>query len=164
MITLVIGTVLALAGLAFVLAPVLLGTGARRPVARAATARRRRDGGGEATSAIDALREIEFDRATGKLSDADYAALRATYTDQALAELRARDSRVASQVDPAEAAVMAYRLERPSCPTHGRRPESDAAYCSECGTYLSGVCADCGVVVTEPAARFCVGCGAALAA
>jgi hypothetical protein len=31
-------------------------------------------------SAIDALREIEFDRATGKLSDDDYAALKTEYT------------------------------------------------------------------------------------
>ncbi len=40
-------------------------------------------------SAIDALREIEFDRATGKLSDDDYAALKAEYTRTALVELRA---------------------------------------------------------------------------
>ena len=53
-------------------------------------------------SAIDALREIEFDRATGKLSDDDYAALKAEYTRTALVELRARESadRSASRARP----------------------------------------------------------------
>ncbi len=41
-------------------------------------------------SAIDALREIEFDRATGKLSDEDYTSLKAAYTRSALVELRSR--------------------------------------------------------------------------
>src|SRR2546425_9402467 len=39
--------------------------------------------------ALRALKEIEFDRATGKLSDTDYDALRAEYTAAALAALRA---------------------------------------------------------------------------
>ena len=42
-------------------------------------------------SAIDALREIEFDRATGKLSDDDYASLKTEYTRTALVEMRARE-------------------------------------------------------------------------
>src|SRR6266480_4118831 len=39
--------------------------------------------------ALRALKEIEFDRATGKLSDADYDALKTRYTAEALAALRA---------------------------------------------------------------------------
>ena len=39
--------------------------------------------------ALSALREIEFDRATGKLSDEDYAELKTKYTAEALAVLRA---------------------------------------------------------------------------
>src|SRR2546426_3583045 len=39
--------------------------------------------------ALRALKEIEFDRATGKLSDTDYDALKAEYTAAALAALRA---------------------------------------------------------------------------
>ena len=51
---------------------------ARRRASRRATAR-------TATSdAVVALREIEFDRATGKLSDADYAELKTRYTRAAL--------------------------------------------------------------------------------
>src|SRR5882762_7802692 len=39
--------------------------------------------------ALRALKEIEFDRATGKLSDADYDNLKTKYTTEALAALRA---------------------------------------------------------------------------
>src|SRR5688572_24505413 len=41
------------------------------------------------TVALRALKEIEFDRETGKLSDTDYAELKAKYTEEALAALRA---------------------------------------------------------------------------
>src|ERR1051326_5344418 len=37
--------------------------------------------------ALLSLKEIEFDRATGKLSDADYEALKARYSAEALAAL-----------------------------------------------------------------------------
>ena len=56
-------------------------------------------------SAIDALREIEFDRATGKLSDDDYAALKAQYTRTALVELRAQRSEAGAQWRGGESAV-----------------------------------------------------------
>ncbi|HWZ61201.1 MAG TPA: zinc ribbon domain-containing protein [Gemmatimonadaceae bacterium] len=152
MMALIVGTVLAVAGLAFVLSPVLLGT----------TVRRRQVGGGAKESgAIDALREIEFDRATGKLSDGDYAALKSSYTERALDELRRAPT---GGADVAEAAVAEYRRRRPRCAVHGMRPEADALYCNECGVYLTGVCAGCGATVTNPGARYCTECGAALAA
>ncbi len=153
MSALLIGMVLAVLGLAFVLYPIL--------VAPPARARRLAPQAPPESSAIDALREIEFDRQTGKLSDADYASLKLGYTERALVELRARPS---AAPDAAEMAILAYRLSRPSCPLHGARPERDAAYCSECGRHLAGACAECGAPVTEPAARYCAGCGAALAA
>ena len=45
--------------------------------------------------ALRALKEIEFDRATGKLSDADYDSLKAKYTEEALAALRGEGARSA---------------------------------------------------------------------
>jgi hypothetical protein len=142
-IALIVGTVLAVLGMVFVLSPVLLGTAPRKTP---------RGVGGE-ERAIDALREIEFDRATGKLSDADYAALKASYTERALGELRG------AAVGSAVGSTPGVR-----CAVHGVRPETDAYYCNECGRYLSGACATCGTAVTEPGARYCTGCGAALAA
>jgi cytochrome c-type biogenesis protein CcmI len=154
MIALALGTIVALAAVAFVLYPLLV---AGRPEARAAPAPEDIPG----STAVEALREIEFDRQTGKLSDADYAALKASYTERALAELRAEP---AAGQDLAESLVMGFRAQRRTCSEHGPRPESDAAYCSECGRYLAGACPACGAAVAEPAARYCAGCGNALAA
>lgn len=160
MIALAVGTVLALVALAVVLYPLFsdsrdttprVSPGAREPT--------------PAERAIAALREIEFDRETGKLSQRDYDALRATYMADALAAMRAEQSATASMAeDEVEAAILKYRTRRLSCVSCGPRPEANAIYCSTCGRYLAGACGRCGAPVTEPAARFCVACGTALAA
>jgi hypothetical protein len=132
-------------------------------------------GAGEGATAVDALREIEFDRATGKLSDADYAALKATYTRRALAELRAREGAAADAVgavgtavvaddDAVEAAIRRYRTNGGTvCPACGPRPEPDATFCSSCGRYLAGRCTHCGAACDQPGQRFCADCGHSLA-
>lgn len=140
--------------------------------------------GVEGVSAVEALREIEFDRATGKLSDEDYAALKAEYTREALAELRAADAGAAitapEAVDPVEAALVAYRarhghltspaelehqlhVEPGSCFVCGPRPESDATFCSNCGRFLSAECPVCHALCTREAQRYCEVCGTSLA-
>lgn len=121
-------------------------------------------------SAIEALREIEFDRETGKLSEDDYDGMKARYTSQALVELRAQDAAngagaaVAAPADLAERMVKKYRPGSTICHTHGLRPEPDALFCSECGAYLPGKCERCGTAVTASGAHFCIGCGHVLAA
>lgn len=115
--------------------------------------------------ALRALKEIEFDRATGKLSDADYDALKGKYTQEALVALREAggEMRDAGSVTPAHPAS---RIPPPACPTHGPRPESDALFCSECGRRLSagtGFCARCGSAL-ESDARYCNRCGSRVAA
>jgi hypothetical protein len=160
---LVAGTILAIGALAFVLYPLFFETHPPRAV---------RTAGPTAWSddiAVAALREIEFDRATGKLSDADYVQLKAQYTRQALASMRhAPESPAGARLTPAdddvEAAIRAYRSERPTCTDHGPRPEPDAIFCSECGRYLAGRCDHCGRRVEETGARFCASCGHRLAA
>ena len=160
-IALIVGTLLAIGGLAVVLYPLFVTSPTpARPVAAAAV------GDGDRARAVDALREIEFDRETGKLSDVDYAELKAAYTQEAIAAMRAEESAaaLASASDPAEAAVLAYRQRVRDCGRCGPRPESDAVYCSSCGGYLAGRCGHCAAPVTEPGAAFCSGCGHALAA
>ncbi|HEY8174257.1 MAG TPA: zinc ribbon domain-containing protein [Gemmatimonadaceae bacterium] len=155
---LLVGTALAVGAFAFVLYPMFFRV-ADRAVSRASRSSDADD------SAIVALREIEFDRATGKLSDRDYAELRKTYGDRALREMRgAPDAAVAPPLDPIEARVRAYRMTHRECPTCGLRPEPDAIYCSTCGGYLDRVCPECAAEIAEPSAAFCSRCGAALAA
>ena len=111
MIPLLIGTALALFALAFVLHPLFFPparTYAQRIIRETAVRR--------ATPAVDALREIEFDKETGKLSETDYDALRVSYTERALAELRQDSGAV--------------------CAVCGPRPEPDALFCSQCGAAL----------------------------
>jgi Double zinc ribbon len=117
--------------------------------------------------ALRALKEIEFDRATGKLSDADYDALKTEYTAAALAALRA-DSAAAPADTPSisRPRAVAPTVARVACPTHGVRPEAEARFCSACGRRLSaatGFCAKCGTAL-EPDARFCATCGRRVAA
>jgi cytochrome c-type biogenesis protein CcmI len=165
MTALLIGAALAVAALLYVLFPLFdnvassVNPSRARPVEAPETA-------------IDALREIEFDKATGKLSDADYASLKAEYTRTALVELRSREEPSTAPVaapnveglDAAEAAVLRYRSMRRECDTCGPRPEPDPAFCSNCGKYLKGKCSHCGATVDAPASRFCANCGSSLAA
>lgn len=192
-VPLVLGTVLALGALTLVLSPLLSGEAEVRAddekrvaaeAARIKAARAKRSGRDEEQldGAVAALREIEFDRETGKLSDSDYAELKARYTREALAELRASDAREASaagvvvgaaavvvptpadDADPVEAAIRRARDNQRSCGVCGPRPEPDATYCSSCGRYLPGACAKCGTSVDLVGSRFCGGCGDQLAA
>ena len=157
-VALVIGAALALLALLYVLAPLFL-----------AAAETDHDGVIAASDhAVAALREIEFDRATGKLSEVDYGALRARYTAAALAELSAdRDGAANGQAsrasDPLEVAVASYRSGHRECAVCGVRPEPGAVYCSECGRYLDARCGRCGSALGDlPGARFCPTCGQVL--
>ena len=159
MLALIVGTLLAVGALAYVLFPLLAGATAA-PVRRRAGARE--IAGAVEHEAVVALREIEFDRATGKLSDADYEELRTRYTESALRAMRSGAG--SAPEDAAEAAVLEYRSRMKSCARCGPRPEPDAVYCSSCGSFLPGECASCGARVTEPGAAFCTSCGRQLAA
>jgi hypothetical protein len=165
---LLIGTAMALIAVGVVLFPLFRDdTGAPSPPAP------RRPHQPPTNLAVVALREIEFDRETGKLSDADYQALKAQYTGEALEAMRVAESAAAAAApepiagverDLAEEAILRYRRPAMSCTSCGPRPEPDALYCSNCGRFLSGRCSDCGSPVTDPGARFCSECGKTLAA
>jgi len=119
--------------------------------------------------ALRALKEIEFDRATGKLSDADYDALKNQYTALAVEALRetagsgyrvpgAGQGRADTRHPTPDTAV--------ACPVHGPPLQPGAQFCAECGRRLSsahGFCSRCGAAL-ESEAHFCNACGARVAA
>ncbi|MBC8086080.1 MAG: zinc ribbon domain-containing protein [Phycisphaerae bacterium] len=168
LIPLAVGTALALVALIVVLGPLMSGEDSSSELTPSAP---RKVANGDGT-AIQALREIEFDKATGKLSDKDYDALRTMYTRDALSELRAADASEVGEFvgvgsatdDLVEAAIRRAKKNQQDCSSCGAHPEPDAAYCSSCGHYLAGSCAACGTAVEVAGARFCVGCGEGLAA
>jgi rRNA maturation endonuclease Nob1 len=132
--------------------------------------------------ALTALKEIEFDKETGKLSDADYEYLKRKYTAAALDALRHEPEAVASDDIEAMVAAKVRALRSasavipsdastpppgsaPACTTCGPRPEPDAIFCSSCGRRLSprSVCDRCGAALS-PDSRFCESCGRQVAA
>jgi zinc ribbon protein len=164
LLELVAGVVLAAAATYFVLLPILRPPSAESSASAIDEGEDPDDDLSPQTVALRALKEIEFDRATGKLSDPDYDQLKAKYTAEALAAMRgeqgARSSTVASPTAPSSV------LRAPSCPTHGPRPEAGALFCSECGRRLgkaSGYCVRCGTALSDDA-RYCNRCGARVAA
>ena len=115
--------------------------------------------------ALAALREIEFDRATGKLSDDDFQRMHAAYQAEALEALRAVDeanggradqtagardgrSRVSASAPPAGDATDA--VEALIAEARATARERKQRFCAECGTPLEG------------SGRFCVECGTAV--
>jgi len=92
-------------------------------------------------AALAALKEIDFDRETGKLSDGDYEFLKAKYTTLALEALRAESTEGTSDTIEAMVAARVRSLQSAgsqpaACSTCGPRPEPDALFCSSCGHRL----------------------------
>ena len=134
--------------------------------------------------ALAALKEIEFDRETGKLSDDDYEFLKAKYTVTAVEALRQEQvGAVSNDIEALIAAkVRALRSapaptpsdttplstsssSAPACEICGPRPEADAVFCSTCGRRLTTPqhCDRCGADLV-PGSRFCEACGRPVAA
>jgi hypothetical protein len=160
-IALLVGILVALAAVAIVLEPIVRPPRPAQPDALAFESEVDDPLGHRKDLALAALKEIEFDRATGKLDDADYEKMKARYTAEALEAIREADAAAApvpqepalarAQVpagvgadgaallaDPVEALVAAKRKA-----SRGRK------FCTECGAELEGT------------GKFCVECGAA---
>lgn len=128
--------------------------------------------------ALLALKEIEFDRETGKLSQRDYELLKTRYGAEALAALEAEavatpllrsgggaEALIALRARTLRAAQGAGEPPPASCRSCGPRPEPGAIYCSRCGLPLNAAsyCASCGAALPDDS-RFCAGCGRKVAA
>jgi len=90
--------------------------------------------------ALIALKEIDFDRATGKLSDGDYETLKTRYTREALEAMREDDATGPDAVE----ALIAERV---------RGLAAGVRYCTACGKPLEGgirFCTECGERVGAP--------------
>lgn len=156
---------LTLASVAFVLYPIVRGRSA--PVEdeeepSEAEVRKR--------AALLAIRDAEYERAAGKLDDADFRALRAELAAEALAAMRAEEARAGPQGeappgehDELEREVARYRLALRAgtlCSECGRANEPGSRYCGECGAPLgAGRCSACGRALA-PSERACPVCGA----
>jgi len=173
MIELLLGVLLAGAAVWFVLVPIVRPEAAgRRTGDEGAVGEGEGDDPDDDLSpravALRALKEIDFDRATGKLSDADYEALRAQYTVEALTALR-EEEEGPGKGEGSQRPKYPSRFPLPAspvCPTCGSRPDPDAVFCASCGRRLTaspGFCSRCGTGL-EADARYCGRCGVPVAA
>lgn len=156
-----IAAALIIAGVAlFVAAPLTGGLPAtRRKTARQSDLERLEH---ERSLAVQGLRELEFDREMGKLSDPDYESLKAQLEQRALAAMQssdklqdeARKSSVVRELTPLSPSAEPVRRSEPApvlmmrsdgggkaprvrfCPQCGTRTLKEARYCAECGTAL----------------------------
>jgi NADH pyrophosphatase NudC (nudix superfamily) len=158
MLELIAGVIVAFVAVGLVLEPLVTGRAARPVQAEADEVEFAdiEESESPKVQALLALREIEFDRATGKLSDEDYDRLKSKYSRLALDAMDAEEAGEPGAVSDAAEELIRQAARGKTCPNCGPRPEADAAFCSECGSRL-----------TEPAAKaaavgpFCTNCGSA---
>jgi hypothetical protein len=105
---------------------------------------------------LRSIKDVEFDRAMGKISDADF--------HEMAGRLRARAAGLLRQLDADRSGYRAL-IERELSTRVGRVPAAaaPAAPVSDAPDAPSGTCASCGTA-NDPDARFCKSCGARIEA
>jgi hypothetical protein len=107
----------------------------------------------EKALALRSIKELEFDRAMGKVSEADY--------HEMSGRLRARAGRLLRQLDAASGSPYRDAIEQELARRLGPSPAAPAA--SEIPASTTVVCVECSTA-NDADARFCKGCGARLEA
>jgi hypothetical protein len=129
--------------------------------------------GAERDAILAAVRDLDFDHVTGKITDDDYVAQRADLMARGADILKrldttgvVDDSQVIEQAiaarrhSPARAATPEAAVLR--CPDCGTPYKAGDRFCSGCGRSLTLTCGQCGSSVTAND-RFCGKCGAPVA-
>jgi len=86
------------------------------------------------TLLLRSIKELEFDRATGKVSDADFREMNGRLRARALSLMEALERGTAPapmKIRPAAAAPAV-----PACPSCGTRNDADSKFCKHCGRRL----------------------------
>ncbi|HXZ82412.1 MAG TPA: c-type cytochrome biogenesis protein CcmI [Acidimicrobiales bacterium] len=110
--------------------------------------------------AVQGLRELEFDREMGKLSDADYETLRAGLENRALDAMGAIEKLRAESQKSAAARVAPLHIQPPVRP-ESAAPAAPARAPIAPGSSKDVFCPQCGMRMARNA-NFCGGCGAGL--
>lgn len=111
----IFGTIMAILVAAVIFAPLIEGRWRDGKSGEDPSAEERKD------RAIEALRELEFEYQTGKVSEEDYATLRARYARDALAARNDLGEKATSR----------------SCPSCGAALHEEAKFCTACGGAVS---------------------------
>jgi hypothetical protein len=114
-------------------------------------------------AALQALRDLEFERSIGRLGEDDHRALEAQYREEARAAMRAIDegigpwrARAEAMLAAAEGAVAEPGVEKPvpeaevakpvaACPKCATANDDDAVFCKRCGERMKAEAVDASV-------------------
>lgn len=107
---------------------------------------------------LSALRDLDFDFRTGKVSEEDYTALRAQLVSEAATYIESEDSIADEQIEAMIAARRTARSHSQACSNCGNTVEADSHFCSQCGTAIAQGCPSCGKPVQD-GDYFCTTCG-----
>jgi Double zinc ribbon len=108
-----------------------------------------------------ALRDLDFDYQTDKITESDYGTLRSKLLAEAAVSLEAADDSRQTTEAQLERAVLSHRKNagtKGSCPECGSRVEGAHHFCSHCGTSLPETCQSCGSSIKDHDS-FCPACG-----
>lgn len=172
----VLAALLSGAALFVVAYPVLTRTGAAQPETSTAS-ESLQELLAQRDAALQALRELSFDRQVGKITEEDFvvfeANLKRTAADRlrALDEWEAQSDKVLDRLLERAVTVRRESLQADgrTCPRCGRRAATEDKFCAGCGASLPAAqavnaaneCPKCGRP-HEPGDRFCAGCGGPL--
>ena len=97
----------------------------------------------EKKALLKAIKEVEFDQATGKIDDADAEAQIALYRGRAIEIMSALETEAPKKYVDVVEAELKKRLEKAAakpdaCPVCSTKNDPDAAFCKKCGKALGG--------------------------
>lgn len=107
-----------------------------------------------------ALRELEYDRAMGKVDYEDYAALQRVFTRKAVALLKAEESILKDLDDALEAEIAWERAQLRGHPGAAGAETAGGTWSDAAPSGLTRFCSQCGARLVTPGQRFCHQCGA----
>jgi hypothetical protein len=111
-----------------------------------------------------ALRDLDFDFQTGKVTELDYDRIRSDLIAQAATLIQDMKGRDAKLEDALEKKIKTYRQSlatNSKCPRCEETLLPEAKFCSKCGLEISSRCFKCGTILREDDS-FCSSCGESL--
>ena len=114
----------------------------------------------------EAIQDLDFEKAAGKVSDTDYETARNHYLARVSAVMEKVDALAPQKQKPTKATKAtkkaAKRKQKPkgevACESCGEANPKGSNFCLECGKPMAATCASCGDSLPAKA-RFCNACG-----
>ncbi len=111
----------------------------------------------------EALQDLDFEKAAGKVSDTDYETARTHYLARVSAVMEKMDALAPQKQKPAKSTKKAAKRKQKlggevACESCGEANPKGSNFCLECGKPIAATCASCGESLPAEA-RFCNACG-----